>query len=56
MGAVVALSNLLDARQVWRGRAVPIMEGEQPTGWPQRDCPLVPLTGHFKSLTLIVMQ
>jgi cell division inhibitor SulA len=40
MGAVVALSSLLDARQVWRGQAQPITEGEQPTGWPQLDAVL----------------
>jgi hypothetical protein len=40
MSAVVALSNLLEARQVWRGRAEPIVEGEQPTGWPQLDAAL----------------
>jgi len=32
MGAVVALSDLVDARQVWRGRAQPIPAGDQPTG------------------------
>jgi hypothetical protein len=40
MGAVVALSNLLDARQVWRGRAAPLVEGEQPTGWAALDAAL----------------
>jgi cell division inhibitor SulA len=40
MGAVVALSNLLDARQVWRGRAAPLVEGEQPTGWTMLDAAL----------------
>jgi cell division inhibitor SulA len=40
MGAVVALSNLLDARQVWRGRAAPLAEGEQPTGWAALDAVL----------------
>jgi cell division inhibitor SulA len=40
MGAVVALSNLLDARQVWRGRATPLVEGEQPTGWATLDTAL----------------
>jgi len=40
MGAVVALSNLLDARQVWRGRAAPLVEGEQPTGWAMLDAAL----------------
>jgi cell division inhibitor SulA len=37
MGAVAALSNLLDARQVWRGNAAPLVEGEQPTGWAMLD-------------------
>lgn len=32
MGAVVALSDLVDARQVWRGRTAPIPAGDQPTG------------------------
>jgi cell division inhibitor SulA len=40
MGAVVALSNLLDARQVWRGHAAPQAEGEQPTGWAALDAAL----------------
>lgn len=40
MGAVVALSNLLDARQVWRGHAAPVTEGEQPTGWAALDAVL----------------
>jgi hypothetical protein len=40
MGAVVALSNLLDARQVWRGRAMPVPAGEQPTGWAALDAAL----------------
>jgi len=40
MSAVVPLSHLLDARQVWRGEALPIVEGEQPTGWPQLDAVL----------------
>lgn len=40
MGAVVALSSLLDARQVWRGRAAPIPAGDQPTGWPALDAAL----------------
>lgn len=43
MGAVVALSHLLEARQVWRGRATPI-EGGQPTGWPALDA-LLPARG-----------
>lgn len=40
MGAVVALSSMLDARQVWRGRAAPIPAGDQPTGWPALDAAL----------------
>jgi cell division inhibitor SulA len=40
MAAVVALSNLLDARQVWRGRAAPWVEGEQSTGWAALDAAL----------------
>jgi cell division inhibitor SulA len=55
MGAVVALSNLLDARQVWRGRAVPIMEGEQPTGWPQLDAVLPTRGWPNASLSEILM-
>jgi cell division inhibitor SulA len=40
MGAVVAIADLLDARQVWRGRAAPLIEGEQPTGWAMLDATL----------------
>lgn len=40
MAAVVPLSNLLDARQVWRGRAAPLPAGEQPTGWAALDAVL----------------
>ncbi len=40
MGALVALSSLLDARQVWRGRATPVPAGEQPTGWLALDAAL----------------
>jgi cell division inhibitor SulA len=40
MGTVVALSSLLDARQVWRGRAQPLAEGGQSTGWPLLDAAL----------------
>jgi cell division inhibitor SulA len=40
MGAVVALANLLDARQVWRGNSAPLVEGEQPTGWAMLDAAL----------------
>jgi cell division inhibitor SulA len=55
MGAVVALSNLLDARQVWRGRAMPIVEGEQPTGWPQLDAVLPTRGWPEASLSEILM-
>jgi cell division inhibitor SulA len=55
MSAVVALSNLLEARQVWRGRAVPIMEGEQPTGWPMLDAALPARGWPDASLTEILM-
>lgn len=44
MAAVVPLSNLLDARQVWRGRAAPVSVGEQPTGWAELDA-LLPTGG-----------
>ena len=40
MGAVVALSELFDTRQVWRGRAAPIPAGDQPTGWQELDAVL----------------
>jgi cell division inhibitor SulA len=40
MNARVVLSSLLDARQVWRGRAVPAPAGEQPTGWAALDAAL----------------
>lgn len=40
MGTVAALSSLLDARQVWRGRAQPLAEGGQSTGWPLLDAAL----------------
>jgi hypothetical protein len=40
MSAVVQLSSLLDARQVWRGRAPEVPAGEQPTGWQALDAAL----------------
>lgn len=40
MSAVVPLSALLDARQVWRGRAPEVPIGEQPTGWRALDAVL----------------
>jgi hypothetical protein len=40
MATVVALSSLLDARQVWRGRAASVPTGDQPTGWAALDAVL----------------
>ncbi|RUL69302.1 translesion DNA synthesis-associated protein ImuA [Dyella choica] len=40
MGTVLALSNLLEGRQVWRGSAAAPVEGGQPTGWPMLDAVL----------------
>jgi len=40
MSAVVPLSALLDARQVWRGRAPEVPIGDQPTGWRALDAVL----------------
>ncbi|QEE24958.1 translesion DNA synthesis-associated protein ImuA [Rhodanobacter glycinis] len=40
MNAVVPLSALLDARQVWRGRAPEVPVGDQPTGWAALDAVL----------------
>jgi hypothetical protein len=40
MSAVVQLSSLLDARQVWRGRAPEVPIGDQPTGWHALDAVL----------------
>lgn len=40
MNAVVSLSTLLDARQVWRGRAPAVPCGDQPTGWRALDAVL----------------
>jgi len=37
MGQVVALSSLIEARQVWKGRATPLPDSSQPTGWPALD-------------------
>jgi len=55
MGTVVALSNLLDARQVWRGRALPPTEGGQPTGWPMLDAVLPARGWPEASLTEILL-
>lgn len=40
MSAAVSLSTLLDARQVWRGRAPEVLVGDQPTGWRALDAVL----------------
>lgn len=40
MSAVVQLSSMFDARQVWRGRAAPVPTGDQPTGWHALDAVL----------------
>lgn len=37
MTAVMALSSLIEARQVWRGREAPARVGDQPTGWKALD-------------------
>jgi cell division inhibitor SulA len=55
MGTVVALSNLLEARQVWRGRALPPAEGGQPTGWPLLDAALPTSGWPEASLTEILL-
>jgi len=55
MGTVVALSNLLDARQVWRGQATPPAEGAQPTGWPMLDAVLPARGWPEASLTEILL-
>jgi cell division inhibitor SulA len=55
MGTVVALSNLLDARQVWRGQAMPPAAGAQPTGWPMLDAVLPARGWPEASLTEILL-
>jgi len=40
MAAVGALSPLLEARRVWRGRALPVPAGKQPSGWDELDAAL----------------
>lgn len=55
MGTVVALSNLLEARQVWRGRAVAPTEGGQSTGWPLLDAVLPASGWPDASLTEILL-
>lgn len=54
MGTVIALSNLLEARQVWRGRVAPV-EGGQPTGWPLLDAALPARGWPEASLTEILL-
>jgi len=41
MVAVVALSHLIEARQVWRGSEALAPVGDQPTGWPALDAILL---------------
>ncbi|GLQ89282.1 translesion DNA synthesis-associated protein ImuA [Dyella flagellata] len=55
MGAVLALSNLLEARQVWRGSAAAPVEGGQPTGWPMLDAVLPARGWPEASLTEILL-
>lgn len=55
MGAVVALSSLLDARQVWRGRVAMPAEDGQPTGWPLLDAVLPARGWPEASLTEILL-
>lgn len=40
MGQVVALSSLLEGRQVWQGRSAPAPAGGQASGWPMLDAAL----------------
>lgn len=40
MGNVVALSSLIQGRQVWQGRAAPAPGSDQPTGWAMLDAVL----------------
>lgn len=55
MGTVVALSNLLEARQVWRGRSTAPVEGGQPTGWLMLDAVLPAHGWPEASLTEILL-
>ena len=55
MSAVVALSDLLDARQVWRGQTLLQTEGDQPTGWPMLDAVLPARGWPEASLTEILL-
>ncbi len=55
MGAVVPLSSLLEARQVWRGRAAPSPAGDQPTGWAALDAVLPAAGWPPASLTEILL-
>jgi cell division inhibitor SulA len=55
MGTVTALSNLLDARRVWRGRAQPLADGGQSTGWPLLDAALPACGWPEASLTEILL-
>ncbi|MFC4763973.1 translesion DNA synthesis-associated protein ImuA [Dyella koreensis] len=40
MGQIVALQSLIEGRQVWQGRAVPLPSGGETTGWPALDAAL----------------
>jgi cell division inhibitor SulA len=55
MGTVVALSSLLEARQVWRGREAAPVEGGQPTGWAMLDAVLPARGWPEASLTEILL-
>lgn len=55
MGAVVALSDLLDAQQIWRGGIAPLIDSTQPTGWPMLDAALPAHGWPEASLTEILL-
>ncbi|WP_430390076.1 translesion DNA synthesis-associated protein ImuA [Dyella sp. 20L07] len=40
MGQVLALDALIQARQIWHGRAAPLPDSSQPTGWHELDAAL----------------
>jgi len=50
MGNVLALSTLIDRRQVWQGKATPAPSSDQPTGWEMLDAVLP--TGGWPSAAL----
>ncbi len=55
MGAVLPLSQLLDARKVWRGSIAPVPAGEQPTGWAALDAVLPAAGWPAAALTEILL-